>query len=80
MVSRDGRWKSDAENHGTPELIDRMELLYMTEQHPPDCCGAYGSSRLSTWTSRIKGQCSSNKDAGFCNGRAHRYCELDQDV
>lgn len=21
----------------------------MTEQHEPDCCGAYGSSRLSTW-------------------------------
>ena len=28
---------------------DRRYTLYMTVQHPPDCCGAYGSSRLSTW-------------------------------
>lgn len=27
----------------------RRKPLHITEQHPPDCCSAYGSSRLSTW-------------------------------
>lgn len=30
-------------------LVDRRYTLYMIVQHPSDCCGAYGSSRLSTW-------------------------------
>jgi hypothetical protein len=28
----------------------RSQYLYITEQHPPACCGAYGSSGRLTWS------------------------------
>ena len=35
----------------TVELqADPHPYVHITEQQPFDCCGAYGSSRLSTWT------------------------------
>lgn len=33
-------------------LVDWGYMHYMTVQQPPDCWGAYGSSRLSTWYRR----------------------------